>query len=215
MNRFDVMLVILTPAMCLFSVMVLPLLFFIAQSMKLIVSLILVVISIMLTLVLLVKRKYRRLDMFMILLGSIFSLAGYMFSIWTVFLWYNMSAILFELALTGVGVVLSLILLRRRTHREKMDTEMDYVQMGDEDTSINYPQQDRSEGDLGRTLRIWRDPILDFVIFAIIGIIAMFIYRPIPAGNDILTNIAMGIGLGFLGVCCFIGSGRTKFVKNR
>ena len=213
MNRFDVMLVILTPAMCLFSVMVLPLLFFIAQSMKLLVSLILVAISIMLTLVLLVKRKYRRSDMFTILLGSIFSLAGYMFSIWTVFLWYNMSAILFELALTGVGVVLSLILLRRRTHREKIETEMDYVQMGDEDTSIIYPQPVRSEGNLGRTLRIWRDPIMYFVTFAIVGVIAMFIYRPIPAGNDILTNIAMGIGFGVLGACCFIGSGRTKIVR--
>ncbi|TFG99713.1 hypothetical protein E4H12_01775 [Candidatus Thorarchaeota archaeon] len=213
MNRFDVMLVILTPAMCLFSVMVLPLLFFIAQSMKLLVSLILVVISIMLTLVLLVKRKYRSSEMFTILLGSIFSLAGYMFSIWTVFLWYNMSAILFELALTGVGVVLSLILLRRRTHRQKIETEMDYVQMGDEDTSISYPQPVRSEGNLGRTLRIWREPILYFVMFMVVGIIGMFIYRPIPAGNDILTNIVMGIGFGVLGACCLIGSGRTKFER--
>jgi len=214
MNRFDVMLVILVPIMCLFSIAILPLIYFIHYGLKLSFSLILVGTTVLVTLVLLAKRKYTTSDMFRILLGPIFSLVGYIFSIWTVYLWYNLSAILFELVLTGVGVVLSLVLLRRKTREEGTQAEDDSDQWAAEDLSTAYPQTIRTEGSLRRTLRVWKQPILYVVSCIIVGIIGALLYRPPAIYPDILYTIGVGMLMGLLFVCLFVGSGRVKFKRS-
>jgi len=213
MNRFDVMLVILIPIVCLFSIAILPLIYFIHYGLKFGLSLILVCAAVFVTLVLLLKRKYTISDMFMILLGSIFSLVGYIFSIWTVYLWYNMSAILFELALTGVGVALSLLLLRRKTCEERIQAEDDLDERTAEDRLAAHLETAKTEGSLRRTLRVWKQPIFYVVGVMIVGIIGALIYRPPPIYPDILSTIGMGILLGLLGVCYFVGTGRVKFKR--
>jgi len=214
MNRFDVMLVILIPIVCLFSIAILPLIYFIHYGLKFGLSLILVCAAVFVTLVLLLKRKYTISDMFMILLGSIFSLVGYIFSIWTVYLWYNMSAILFELALTGVGVALSLLLLRRKTCEERIQAEDDLDERTAEDRLTAHLEAAKTEGSLRRTLRVWKQPILYVVFFMIVGIIGVALYRPPSSFSDIPTTLGVGILFGLLGVCYFVGTGRTK-VKRR
>ena len=216
MNRFDMILVILTPAMCLFSLIVLPWMYFIYQPIKFLVSVALVAICIVMTLVLLIKRRYRVSDMLNILIASIFSLAGYSILIFGAFRSFNIVTISFEVILTVVGFTLSFMRLGKNPPQERQKEDEPAYETTDEEIRIpstTYPEPSRRKGSIRRTLRVWRSPILYFVTFSVVGIIAMFIYRPIPAGNDILTNIAMGIGFGFLFACCLIGSGRTKFVR--
>jgi len=127
-------------------------------------------------------------------------------AIWTVFNWYNMAAILFQAVLSIVGVIISLILLRQKPTGEISLDSYDETEPG---YGTSTPRSVSSP----RFFRVYKEPILYFLTFAVLGVIFMFIWRPIPAGNDILTNIAMGLGVGVLGACCFIGRGRTKFVR--
>lgn len=213
MNRFDVTLVFLVPIMCLFSIAVLPLIYFIHYGLKLSLSLILVGTAVLVTLVLLVKRKYTTSDMFKILLGPIFSLVGYVFSIWTVYLWYNMSAILFELALTGVGVVLSLVLLRRKT-RERTQAEDDFDNRSAEDRLTTYLETGKTEGPLSRTPPVSKESIIRVVFFIIVGIIGAFLVRPPSANPDIVSTIGLGILLGLFGVCYSIFGKKGRIVTS-
>ena len=203
MEKFELMLVLLVPIVALFCVAILPLMPFIYYQMKFTLSWILVVGSLVLTVILLVRKKYSGGDIVKVLLGGIFSLAGFVFAIWTVFHWYNIAAILLVVVLSIVGIVLSLVLLRRPRHETSLDS---YEETGYGTTT---PRPTSSPG----FFRIYRDPILYFVFFMVVGIIAVAIYRPQIMMSNILYGLGLGAAFGFLGACCMIGSGRTKFVR--
>lgn len=206
LNRFESILVLLVPIVSLFCVAILPLMPFLNYEIKFSLSWLLVLGSFVLTVVLLAKKKYSFGDIIKILLGAIFSLAGFVFAIWTVFLWYNMAAILFEVGLSIVGIILSLILLRLKPTGESYLEPYGQTESGYE---IATPISTNSPG----FLRIYREPILYFVFFMIVGIIGMVIYRPQSLMSDPLYTVAIGAAFGLLGACCFVGSGRTKFVR--
>jgi hypothetical protein len=124
-----------------------------------------------------------------------------------------MSAILFELALTGVGVVLSLVLLRRNTREERIQTEDGFDERTAEDRLAAHLETAKTEGSLHRTLRVWKEPILYVVGFMIVGIIGALLYRPPAIHPDILYTIGIGLLLGLLFVCYFVGTGRMKFKR--
>ena len=215
MNRFDLILVILTPVIILFSFTVLhwiPIHF----AFKFFGSLIIIPVSFIVTLVLPIRRGYRSSDVLNILLGPIFSLIGFIVFLIPGYYSFNIFVIVLESILAGFGIALSFIRLRKNPPQGRSGAEEPIYETTEDGIPVPstvYTQPAKPKGSFRRTLRVWRSPILYFVTFAIVGVIAMFILRPIPAGNDILTNIAMGIGFGVLGACCFIGSGRTKFVR--
>ncbi|MHA1636365.1 MAG: hypothetical protein ACTSUZ_17590 [Candidatus Thorarchaeota archaeon] len=81
MDKSELMLVLLVPIVSLFCVAILPLMPFI-YSIKFSMSWLLVGGSFVLTVILLVRKKYSSGDIIKVLLGAIFSLAGFLFAIW-------------------------------------------------------------------------------------------------------------------------------------
>ncbi|MFW9933827.1 MAG: hypothetical protein ACFFDR_14415 [Candidatus Thorarchaeota archaeon] len=200
MNRLEILLVILVPLMCLLTAIVLPLFGLVPHGIHIFVSIIVVGASLFVTLILIARQKYSSSEAFTILLASILSLVGYFYTIVILGGSVSLIPLIIDVTLTGVGIILSLLLLRRRP--------IERIQV--EDSSKESAGESKPESSLRRTLRIWREPILYVVGFMIVGIIGMLIIRPPSTIMDIPITIGVGILFGLLGVCYFVGTGRTK-----